>query len=145
MTYVVAFDNTPLSRTALRRAVEYGEAVGEDVVAVTAVKRDSAHAREHGWLGGDETFDVETIATNLTELVTEFDPDVELKHRTVDQYAPHGRISRAVREMAVEAGASVVFLGSDNAGRMVGGMTSVGQGVSTDDRYDVHIVRHADE
>ncbi|MFC3476181.1 universal stress protein [Halobacterium litoreum] len=142
MTYVVAFDNTPLSRTALRRAVEYGDAVGEDVVAVTAIKRDSGHAREHGWLSGDETFDVETVAQNLTETVAEFDPDVELRHRAVDQYAPHGRVSRAIREMAVEADASVVFIGSDNAGRMVGGITSVGQNVSADDRYDVHIVRH---
>jgi len=62
----------------------------------------------------------------------------------VDKYAPRGRVSREVRELAVERDATVVFIGSDNAGRMVGGITSVGQNVSADDRYDVHIVRHVD-
>ncbi|MFB6072391.1 MAG: universal stress protein [Halobacterium sp.] len=144
MTHVVAFDNTPLSRAALRRAVRYGRAAGEDVVAVTAIQRSSQVAREKGWLGGDETFDEETVVRNLTEVVTAVDPDVGFEYRMVDQYAPRGRVSRAVRELAVEADATVVFIGSDNAGRMVGGIASVGQNVSADDRYDVHIVRHAD-
>lgn len=142
MTYVVAFDNSALARTALRRAVEYADAVGEDVVAVTAIQRDSAVARERGWLGGDEPFDVETVARNLTAAVETVDPDVGFEYRTLDAYAPRGRVSRTVRELAVEQDASVVFVGSDNAGRMVGGLASVGQNVSSDDRYDVHIVRH---
>jgi nucleotide-binding universal stress UspA family protein len=142
MTYVVAFDNSPLAKTALRRAVEYADAVGEEVVAVTAVQRDAAVARKRGWLGGDESFDVETVARNLTEAVTTIDPDVGFEYRTLDAYAPRGRVSRTVRELAVERDASVVFVGSDNAGRMVGGLASVGQNVSADDRYDVHIVRH---
>lgn len=142
MTYVVAFDNSPLARTALGRAVEYADAVGEDVVAVTAIQRDLGLARERGWLGGNETFDVETVARNLTEAVVDVDPDVGFEYRTLDAYAPRGRVSRTVRELAVEQDASVVFVGSDNAGRMVGGLASVGQNVSSDDRYDVHIVRH---
>jgi nucleotide-binding universal stress UspA family protein len=144
MTYVVAFDNSPLARTALRRAVDYGDAVGEDVVAVTAIQRDPAVARERGWLGGDESFDVETVARNLTEAVQSVNPDVEFEYATLDAYAPRGRVSRTVRELAVEQDASVVFVGSDNAGRVVGGLTSVGQTVSADDRYDVHIVRHGE-
>jgi len=142
MTYVVAFDNSPLAKTALRRAVEYADAVGEDVVAVTAIQRDPGRAREMGWLGGDESFDVETVAVNLTAAVTAIDPDVGFEYTVLDSYAPRGRVSRTVRELAVEQDASVVFVGSDNAGRMVGGLASVGQTVSADDRYDVHIVRH---
>jgi nucleotide-binding universal stress UspA family protein len=144
MSYVVAFDNSPLSRTALRRAVEYGGAVGEDVVAVTAIQRDPELARERGWLGGDETFDVETVATNLTRAVSEIAPDARFEWRTLDKHAPRGRVARSVRDLAVEADASVVFVGSDNAGRMVTSISSVGQSVFADDRYDVHIVRHAD-
>ena len=142
MTYVVAFDNSPLARTALRRAVNYADAVGEDVVAVTAIQRDTGLARKRGWLDGDERFDVETVARNLTEAVEAIDPDVGFAYSAIDSYAPRGRISRTVRELAVDQDASVVFVGSDNAGRMVGGLASVGQNVSSDDRYDVHIVRH---
>jgi nucleotide-binding universal stress UspA family protein len=144
MSYVVAFDNSPLSLTALRRAVEYGEAVGEDVVAVTAIQRDKALARERGWIGGDETFDVATAARNLTAAVSEIAPDASFEYRTLDSHAPRGRVARAVKELAVEAGAEVVFVGSDNAGRMVSSISSVGQSVYADDRYDVHIVRHTD-
>ena len=144
MTYVVAFDDSPLSQAALGRAVAFAGATDESVVAVTAIPRDSETARERGWLGGDETFSVERVAQNLTERVTDVDPDVEFDYRVVDKYAPRGRVSRGVRELAVEHDATVVFIGSDNAGRMVGGITSIGQNVSADDRYDVHIVRHVD-
>jgi len=145
MTYVVAFDNSPLAETALRRAVTFADAVGEDVVAVTAIQRDPSLARERGWVDGDETFDVETAARNLTAAVTDVDPDVGFEYRALDAYAPRGRVSRTVRELAVDAGADVVFVGSDDAGRIVGGLASVGQSVSADDRYDVHIVRHGDD
>lgn len=144
MTYVVAFDNSPLARRALHCAVEYAEAVDQAVVAVTAIQRDPSLARERGWIDGDETFDVETAARNLTEAVTDVDPDAGFEYRVVDAYAPRGRVSRTVRELAVDVGADVVFVGSDNAGRIVGGLASVGQTVSADDRYDVHIVRHDD-
>lgn len=144
MTHVVAFDNSPLSRAALRRATAYGGALGEEVVAVTAIRRDAAEARRKGWLDGNESFSVEGVAKRLTKLVSEIDPDAEFAYRAVDKYAPPGRVSRAVRDLAVDVGARVVFVGSDNAGKMVGGITSVGQNVSADGRYDVHLVRHAD-
>jgi nucleotide-binding universal stress UspA family protein len=143
MTFVVAFDNTPLSLSALERAVQFASATDDSVVAVTAIPQDSAVARERGWIGGNERFDVDTAARNLTEIVTDVDPDVGFDYRSVDKYAPRGRVSRAIRELAVEHGADVLFIGSDNAGRIVGNIVSVGQSVSADDRYDVHIVRHA--
>ncbi|MFB6271010.1 MAG: universal stress protein [Halobacterium sp.] len=142
MTYVVAFDNSPLSTAALDRAVAFASATDQPVVAVTAIPKDPSVARERGWLDGDESFSVERVAQNLTETVTDVDPDARFEYSVVDKYAPRGRISRAVRDLAVDNDASVVFIGSDNAGRMVGGITSVGQTVTADDRYDVHIVRH---
>jgi len=144
VTCVVAFDNSSLATTGLRRAVEYADAdaADEDAVAVTAIQRDAATARERGWLDDDEPFDAETVASTLAAAVETVDPDVGFEYATLDAYAPRGRVSRTVRELAVEQGASVVFVGSDNAGRMVGGLASVGRTVSADDRYDVHIVRH---
>ncbi|WP_336036758.1 universal stress protein [Halobacterium yunchengense] len=144
MTYVVAFDNSPLARAALSRAVTFARASDQTVVAVTAIPKDSSLARQRGWLGGNETFSVETVADNLAGVVADFGPDVRFEYQTVDRYAPRGRVSRAIRDVAVRNDAEVVFIGSDNAGRMIGGITSVGQNVSADDRYDVHIVRHAD-
>jgi nucleotide-binding universal stress UspA family protein len=144
MTYVVAFDNTPLSRTALERAVQFATVTDEDVVAVTAIPEDSSVARERGWIGGDESFSVEAVAQNLTEIVTGVDRDVQFDYQVLDRYAPRGRVSRAIRELAVEHDVGALFIGSDNAGRIVGNIASVGQSVSADDRYDVHIVRHAD-
>ncbi|MGB9966058.1 universal stress protein [Halobacterium sp. CBA1126] len=143
MTYVVAFDDSPLSRAALGRAVAFADAAEEAVVAVTAIPQNADAAREHGWVGSEESFSVERAAANLAERVRGVDPGVEFDFRAVDKYAPRGRVSREVRDLAVAHDATVVFIGSDNAGRLVGGIASVGQNVSADDRYDVHIVRHA--
>jgi len=74
MTYVVAFDDSPLSRAALGRAVAFSGATDESVVAVTAIPRDTETARERGWLGGSESFSVEQVAQNLTERVADADP-----------------------------------------------------------------------
>ncbi|CAM2971125.1 universal stress protein [Halobacterium salinarum] len=141
ITYVVAFDSSPLAEAALRRAVTFADAADAAVVAVTAVQRDPAMARDRGWLGADESFDVGTVAAAIAADVHEIAPGVPVEYEVLDAYAPRGRVSRTVRELAVDAGATVVFVGSDNAGHVVGGLTSVGQGVSADDRYDVHIVR----
>jgi hypothetical protein len=53
-------------------------------------------------------------------------------------------ITRTVRRVAEELDVSVVFIGSDNAGLVSIGDGSVGEPLSTDPRYDVHIVRRVD-
>jgi nucleotide-binding universal stress UspA family protein len=142
MTYVVAFDNSPLSQAALDRAATFASAIGENVVAVTAVPKDPAVASERGWLRGDESFNIERVTENLAAAVREVAPEARLEYSVVDKHAPRGRLARAVRDLAVDNDARVVFIGSENAGRIVGGITSVGQTVTADDRYDVHVVRH---
>jgi hypothetical protein len=44
--------------------------------------------------------------------------------------------------VAREEDASMVFLGSENAGHLVSAVGSVGSTVATDEAYDVVIVRH---
>jgi hypothetical protein len=51
-------------------------------------------------------------------------------------------VVRTIRSVAQEVGATIVFIGSENAGRVSTPVTSVGAPVSADPRYDVHIVRH---
>jgi hypothetical protein len=46
--------------------------------------------------------------------------------------------------VAQDEGATVLFVGSENAGRVSTPVSSVGDPVSEDPRYDVHIVRHTD-
>jgi len=53
-------------------------------------------------------------------------------------------VVRTIREVAHEVDASIVFVGSENAGRVSTPVSSVGAPVSEDPGYDVHIVRHAD-
>jgi len=69
-------------------------------------------------------------------------PDAEFRHLVVDRYARAGTVAKRVRRVAREAEASMVFIGSENAGRMVTTVNCVGASVAADDAYDVVIVRH---
>lgn len=59
----------------------------------------------------------------------------------VDRFAPKGTIAQRIRRTAKDLAAEVVFVGSDNAGRVVGSLFTVGGSVASDAAYDVHIVR----
>ena len=76
------------------------------------------------------------------ERVTDLVPSADFEHRTVDRYAPSGKISTEVTKMAEQEDASMVFIGSENAGRVVTSVTSVGGAVADDSNYDVVIVRN---
>lgn len=139
MTYFVAFDGTTLSRAALRRAAAYADAL--DVVTVVRVD-DAQYAREHGWIDDEEPFDADAVRARVERAVVTIAPDATFHLATVDRFAPKGAIAERLREAARDHEARVVFLGSDNAGHVVSGVSSVGQRVAAaEDGYDVHIVR----
>jgi nucleotide-binding universal stress UspA family protein len=143
MTLVVPFDGSELAEAALVRATEFGTVFEEDVLAVSVIPKDnSKYAREHGWIGPDEEFDLETVITTLHEQVTNLCPSANFRHTIVDRYAPSGSISKAVRKMAEREDASMVFIGSENAGHIVTAVSSVGGSIASDEAYDVVIVRH---
>lgn len=142
MTYVVAFDDSALARRALAQARRYAGAVGHDLVAVTVVPADNdEYARERGWLGDDEAFDGDAVTEHLTDAARSVAPTARLRVESVDEYAPRGWIAREIRRAARDEGAEVVFVGSENAGRIVGSLFTVGGSVASDQGYDVHIVR----
>jgi nucleotide-binding universal stress UspA family protein len=144
MTFVVPFDNSELSVAALERAVEFAELTDETVVAVTVIPRNNvAFARQRGWLEADEAFDLETVLDRLRARVAAVDPDVAFDYRDVDRYAPSGTVANRLKEMARQNDASVVFVGSDNAGRFVASLGSVGRSVASGTAYDVYVVRSA--
>ncbi|GAA0657966.1 universal stress protein [Salarchaeum japonicum] len=140
MTFLVAYDDSELSRTALDRAVEFA---GErEVVAVTAIPRSPAYARANDWLDADEAFDMDAIEERLRDRVHERQPDVSFEPVRLESAPPLATIGLAVRKAARRFDADVVFVGSRSAGRLVTNLVSVGQNVATDAGYDVHIVRH---
>ena len=142
MTLVVPFDGSDLAEAALVRATEFGSVFDEDVLAVSVIpKGNKDYAREHGWIGQDEEFDLESVVSTLHEQVVNLCPSADFRHKVVDRYAPSGSISKHLRKVSREEDASMVFLGSENAGRFVSSVSSVGPSVAADETYDVVIVR----
>jgi nucleotide-binding universal stress UspA family protein len=143
MTLVVPFDGSELSETALVRATAFSRVFEEPVLSLTVVPVDNVeYARERGWLSDDEPFDLETVEHRLRRQVLDINPESDVRHEQVDAYAGPGRISKRIRAIAREVDASMVFVGSENAGKVVTSLSSVGSSVATDDAYDVVIVRH---
>lgn len=142
MSLVVPFDGGDLAKSALVRAAEFASAFDERVVAVSVIPEGNArYARERGWIEASEPFDLEVIVATLHEQVTDLYPSADFRHVTVDRFAPHGTIARRLKAMALENDASMVFIGSHNAGRVVTSFASVGASVAAEDAYDVVIVR----
>jgi nucleotide-binding universal stress UspA family protein len=149
MVYLVPFDDSPLSRTALRRAGEFGQAMDEEVVALVVVPPSTEYAREKGWIEGDEPFDADRIARGLGATAEELAPETSVRVETTDETDYRASlttdVARRIRQVAAELDATVLFIGTANAGSVVTPVASVGSPVSDDPRYDVHLVRHADE
>lgn len=145
MTIVVPFDGTDLSKAALVRADEFGAALDEPLVVVTIIPNaNREYARDNGWLAEDESFDLGKVVSSLSRQVTEISPVAVFEYEVVDRYAPPGSIARHIRNYAKEFNARLVVLGSENAGRIVTSLSSVGGSIASDSAYDVLIVRHVD-
>ncbi len=142
MTLVVPFDGSTLAEAALVRAAEFGTVFEEDVLAVSVIpKADVEYAREHDWIEPNEDADVETVVSRLHQQVTDLCPTANFRHRVVGKRAPSGEISKQLRKTAEREDASMVFIGSENAGHLVTSISSVGSTVAAEESYDVVIVR----
>ncbi|QLD85340.1 universal stress protein [Natronomonas halophila] len=140
MTYLAAFDGTDLSRAALDRAVLFAEQNDQRLVVVCVLPTDRSLAETYGLVEGDE-YDPEAAAERLREAVLEIAPNADVRFDNIDRYAGKGQIGSKIRRAAREVDAEIVFLGSDNAGRIVKPVTSVGGTVASSLEYDVFIVR----
>jgi nucleotide-binding universal stress UspA family protein len=144
MVFVVPFDGSKLSTAALVRAVEFSTVLEEDVHAVSVIPEgNNEYARERDWIGPDERFDLERVVARLHRQVTEVAPSADFRHETVEKYAPPGQIASELQNLATEVDATMVFVGSENAGRIVTGIGSVGARVAAEADYDVVIVRNS--
>lgn len=147
MTLLVPYDGSDLSDAALRRAGEFAEYTGEDVVALTVIPDDLQYARERGWLDGSDSFDPDAVADRMAAAVADIEPEAAFRTEVPEEVSSIADVTmdvvRTIRTVADEVDASIVFVGSENAGRVSTPVCSVGAPVSEDPQYDVHIVRHA--
>lgn len=142
MTLVVPFDGSDLAKTALVRASEFGNVFDEDVLAVSVIPKGNAeYASDRGWIETGEEFDLGSIVSTLHTQVTDLCPTANFQHFLTGRYAPAGANANQLRKVAREEDASMVFIGSENAGRTVTAVSSVGGAIATDGSYDVVIVR----
>lgn len=142
MTFVVPFDGSAGSDAALVRASEIGTALGEAVLAVAVVPvGNAAYARSKGWLDDGDPFDLDAVVSRLEAQVAEAAPDATFESLESARTVSGNSIAKPIRRFARERDASMVFIGSNDTGRLTTSISSVGDRISTDQSYDVVIVR----
>ena len=145
MTLLVPFDGSVLSTNALERANELGDLRDDEVVVLTVIPDDEDFARDRGWINEGEPFHVEAIQEGLESRAAEVAPEATFRSEIVDSDEPTAtattNVVRAIRRVAAEIEASVVFVGSENAGSVIRPDTSVGGSVASDQGYDVYVIR----
>lgn len=119
------------------------------MLALSIVPEEPEYAIEREWIDEDEAYDPEAIGERLREQVADVAPDAEFRCEIPEDVSSMASVTtgvvRTIREVAYEVDASIVFIGSENAGRVSSPVCSVGAPVSEDPDYDVHIVRHAEQ
>nr|WP_193570597.1 universal stress protein [Halorubellus sp. JP-L1] len=148
VTLLVPYDGSALSKTALSRAQTFAEFTDEDLLALVVIPDEPGYAHRHDWLDPADTFDVGVVERKLTQEIRDVAPDAEVRAEFVENTEPTADttmiVVRTIKEVAAELAVSVVFVGSQNAGKVTRPLASIGGTVADDARYDVHIVRHPD-
>lgn len=149
MSLLVPFDASPLATQALKRAATFRDFLEEELVVLTVIPNDPEYARERGWITQGEPFDLEAIEAGIAKRATEVAPDATVRTERVSSDEPTAtattNVVREIRRVAGEVDASVVFIGSENAGSVIAPQSSVGSPVANDQRYDVYVVREPRE
>ncbi|QRV16075.1 universal stress protein [Haloterrigena salifodinae] len=149
MTLLVPFDGSKLARKALEKAATFGDLLDEEVVVLTVIPDDADYARDRGWIAEGEPFDLEAIEAGIETRASEVASEATFQTERVSSDEPTAtatnNVVRAIRRVAGEIGASVVFIGSENAGSVIAPQSSVGSPVANDQRYDVYVVREPGE
>jgi len=148
MTYLVPFDGSALAEAALQRATEFGELTDTEVVALVVIPQDERDfAVERGWIDEGERYDPAEIEAELEAGIRGVASEATIRCERPEDVSSVASVTtdvvRTIRAVAQEIDAEIVFIGSENAGRVSTPVSSVGAPVSEDPRYDVHIVRHA--
>jgi nucleotide-binding universal stress UspA family protein len=146
MVLLVPFDGSDLATAALRRATEFADYTDESVLALSIVPEEPEYAIERGWIEEGDSYDPAAIGERFRRQAESVAPDAEFRCEIPEDVSSMASVTtdvvRTIREVAHDVDASIVFVGSENAGRVSTPVCSVGAPVSEDPGYDVHIVRH---
>lgn len=140
MVFVVPFDGSALAASALSRAGEFRERFDTRLVAVSVIPKNDPEFAQR--VGLEDTTDPEAVASRLKARTKRLVPEAAFRAEFVGKYAPAGDIANEIRRVARDLDASMVFVGSDNAGSLATSLASVGESVAADSAYDVVIVRN---
>jgi nucleotide-binding universal stress UspA family protein len=148
MTILAPYDGSDLSRTAVNRAAEFADYRDEGALVLTVIPDDSTFALQRGWIDEGEQYDPTAVEARFRTEIESIAPEATFQTERPDSPAPaaaaRDNVARTIRRVAAEVDASILFIGSDNAGRVSTPADSVGSPISTDAEYDVHIVRTVD-
>jgi nucleotide-binding universal stress UspA family protein len=140
-TFFVPFDGTDLAVTALEQAETLASGTDADLVVATIVPKDRDYALERGWLTPGEALDADAIEERLLGWVTDVAPTAEFRFQAVGAHVSSGGIATRIRDTAMEIGADVVFLGSENVGSVAAPVSSIGSNVASRVSYDIYLVQ----
>lgn len=145
MSLLVPFDGSKLATIALEKASTFGDLLDEELIVLTVIPDDADYARERGWIARGEPFDVEAIEAGMQKRVEGVAPEATFRTERVSSDEPTStattNVVREIRRVAADVEASVLFIGSENAGSVIAPQSSVGSPVASDQRYDVYVVR----
>jgi nucleotide-binding universal stress UspA family protein len=140
MVFLVPYDGSRVAQAALDCAVRHGEALDEQVVAVSFVPTGSEYAQRRKWIEPADDFAVDTAREELERKIQETVDDSERPYAEPGASAPHNGVTADLRQVADEVGASVLFVGTEETANGDELTTPFGPIVSDGD-YDIHLVQ----
>ncbi|MXR50883.1 universal stress protein [Halovenus sp. WSH3] len=139
MVFLVPYDGSRVAQAALDRAVEHGEALDEEVVAVSFVPTGSEYAQRRKWIEPSEEFAADSARERLQEKIEETTDSAERTFDETGASGVHEGLAERIRQVADDVGATVLFVGTEDS-EDDDIATPFGP-ISPDGKYDVHLVR----
>ena len=142
MVFLVPYDGSSVSEAALKRAVEHGAALDEEVVAVSLIPTGSEYAERRKWIEPQDEFAVESARSELKRKIAETTDQSERSILGSGASSPGDGVTDRIRRVASEVGASILFVGTSAESADQRLTTPFGT-VDQKGEYDVHLVRSA--
>lgn len=139
MVFLVPYDGSRVARVALDRAVEHGEALGEEVVAVSFVPTGAEYAQRRKWIEPTDEFAADNAHERLQAKIEETTDNSERTFEETGASGVHEGLADRIRQVADEVGASVLFVGTTDGDS--DDITTPFGPVAPEGSYDVHLVR----
>jgi len=139
MAYLVPYDGSRVAQAALDRAVEHGEALDEQIVAVSFVPTGSEYAQRRKWIEPSEDFAADSAHQQLRQKIEETTDSAERNFDETGASGVHDGLAERIRRVAADVDASVLFVGTNEDSEE--DVTTPFGSIAPDGEYDVHLVR----